>query len=87
MLNTYHFQHTFCRQRRYSNTEPDVNVDYGDICNYELHSVDRRAAINIPNLFFMKQVLDKVTLAIHRHKTKGKRLQAMDILDYSEMNN
>ena len=49
-------------------------------CHVNVHSVDKRAATNIPNLFFklkkleMKQVHDNFTLAIHRCKTKGKKL-------------
>ena len=47
-----------CGQRRPANSERDVNVDYSDICKYKLHSVNRRAAINIPKLFFQ---VNKIT--------------------------
>ena len=43
------FPTIFCGQRRPSNSEDDVNVQWSDICKYELHSVDRSAAIKIPN--------------------------------------
>ena len=61
-----------------------------DICKYELRCVDRRVASNVPNLFFkvkrlqIKQVCDKVTLALRCFKTKGKKLKVKDILDDTE---
>ena len=72
------FPTVFCRQWRADNKDQYIPVHYSDICKYELQSVDRRAATNIPNIFFklkklqMKQVLSKATLAIWQFKTKGK---------------
>ena len=81
------FPSIFCGQTRPTNTEREIPVHYSDICKYELQCVDRRAASNVANLFFKlkklqtKQVLDKVTLAVRRCKTKGKKLKVKDILD------
>ena len=44
-------------------------------------------ASNVPNVFFkvkMKQVCDKVTLALQCFKTKGQKLKVKDILDDTE---
>ena len=52
--------------------------------------MDRRAATNVPNIFFklkklqMKQGLRKTTLAVQQFKTKGKKLKVKDILDNSQ---
>ena len=81
------FPSIFCGQTCPTNTEREIPVHYSDICKYELCCVDRRAASNVANLFFKlkklqtKQVLDKVTLAVHRCKTKGKKLKVKHILD------
>ena len=81
------FPSIFCGQTHPTNTEREIPVHYSDICKYELRCVDRRAASNVANLFFKlkklqtKQVLDKVTLAVRRCKTKGKKLKVKDILD------
>ena len=79
------FPTIFCGQRRASNKERNTSVHYTEICRYELRSVDRRVATNIPNMFFklkkvqMKHVLDRVSLAMRR--VKGKGVQAKHILD------
>ena len=57
-------------------------MHYSDIVKWELRSVDRRAAQSVPNIFFkhkklqMKQISDKVNLAIRRCKRKGKKITA-----------
>jgi len=49
--------------------------------------MDRRVSSNVPNIFFklkkvqLKQVSDKVHLALRRCKTKGKQLTASEMLD------
>ena len=64
------FPTIFCRQRRASDEEHNTSVHYTEICRYELRSVDRQVATNVPNMFFklkkvqMKHVLDRVSLAM-----------------------
>ena len=79
------FPTIFCGQRCPLNEERHTSVHYTEICKYELRSVDRRVATNIPNMFFklkkvqMKHVLDRVSLALRR--VKGKGVHAKTILD------
>lgn len=79
------FPTIFCGQTRPATRK--VPVHYSDICKYELRCVDRRAATNIPNIFFklkktqMKYVKDKIGLVLRRFKTKGKKYTAKDVLD------
>ena len=60
------------------------------MCKYELQSVDRRVATNVPNVFFkfkkvqMKSVMAKKSLLMHRCKRKGKYICARDVLDDNE---
>ena len=81
------FPTIFCGQRRKENR---YKVNYSDVCKYELQSVDRRVATNVPNVFFkfkkvqMKSVMAKKSLLIHRCKRKGKDICARDILDDDE---
>ena len=76
------FPTIFCGQKRPSKEERPVPVHYSDIVKWELRSVDRRAAQSVPNIFFkhkklqMKQISDKVNLAIRRCKRKGKKITA-----------
>ena len=57
-------------QKRPDNSARIHKVHYSDTCKYELRCVDRRVALNIPNMFLKqkrlqtKQVCDKVTLAL-----------------------
>ena len=57
------------------------------MCKYELRSVDRHVAKNVPNIFFkfkivqMKSVMAKKSLLMHRCKRKGKDIHACDVLD------
>ena len=46
------FPTIFCGQTRPSKEERTVPVRYSDIVNWELRSVDRRAAQSVPNIFF-----------------------------------
>ena len=79
------FPTIFCGERRASDEERHTSVHYTEICKYELRSVDRRVASNVPNMFFklkkvqMKHVLDRVSLAMRR--VKGKGVQAKHVLD------
>jgi hypothetical protein len=69
-----------------------VPVHYTDIVKWELRSADRRAAQSVPNIFFklkkiqLKNISDKVKLALRRGKSEGKKWTAKDILDPSTVN-
>ena len=60
------------------------------MCKYELRSVDRRVAKNVPNIFFkfkkvqMKSVMAKKSLLMCRCKRKGKDIHACYVLDDDE---
>ena len=78
------FPSIFCDQKPLSNDQRSVPVHYSDLVKWELRSVDRRAAQSVPNIFFkhkklqMKQISDKVNLAIRRCKNKGKKITAAE---------
>ena len=78
------FPTIFCGQWRPNDTERTVLVHYSDIVKWELRSIDRRAAQSVPNIFFkhkklqMKQISDKVNLAVRRCKNKGKKITAAE---------
>ena len=78
------FPSIFCGQKPLSNDQRSVPVHYSDIVKWELRSVDRRAAQSVPNIFFkhkklqMKQISDKVNLAIRRCKNRGKKITAAE---------
>ena len=65
-------------------------MSYSDVCKYELRSVDRHVANNVPNIFFkfkkvqMKSVMAKKSLLMRRCKRKGKDIHALDVLDDDE---
>ena len=81
------FPTNFCGQQR---REKKHSVPYSDICKYELRSVDRRVARNIPNMFFklkrvqMKSVMAKRSLLMRRCKTKGLKIAVRQVLDDQE---
>ena len=68
------------------NTDREIPLHYSDICKWELRNVDRRVALCVPNIFYklkklqIKQIKDKVTLAIRKCKRKGQSITAGDIL-------
>ena len=80
------FPTIFCGQKRMDNSDRKTPVYYSDICKWELRSVDRRVALNVPNIFYKmkklqtEQVCSKAHLAIRRCKTKGKQFTAGNIL-------
>lgn len=84
------FPTIFCGHKR---PQQQIPLHYAEICKWELRSIDRRVATCIPNLFFklkkiqMKQISEKVTLAIRRCKLNGKKYTASDILDQGNVNN
>ena len=77
------FPTIFCGQTPPSRDERLVPVHYSDIVKWELRSVDRRAAQSVPNIFFkhkklqMKQISDKVNLAVRRCKKEVKKSQQL----------
>ena len=81
------FPSIFCGQRPHSKDERAVPVHYSEIVKWELRSVDRRVAQSVPNIFFkhkklqMKQISDKVNLAIRRWKNNGKKITAAEARD------
>lgn len=81
------FPTIFCGQRRVENNDRVVSVHYSDVAKWELRSIDRRAAKSVPNIFFklkkiqIKQVSDKVNLALRRCKTEGKTITAEQVLN------
>ena len=81
------FPSIFCGQRRPDNDDRLVQLHYSDIVKWELRSVDRRAAQSVPNIFFkhkklqMKQISDKVNLAVRRCKNKGKKITVAEARD------
>ena len=87
------FPSIFCGQRPPSEDERSVPVHYNDIFKWELRSVDRRAAQSVPNIFFkhkklqMKQINDKVNLAIRRCKNKRKKITAAGARDSTNWTN
>ena len=80
------FPTIFCGQKRISDSDRNTPVYYSDICKWELRSVDRRVALNVPNLFYKmkklqtEQVCSKAHLAVRRCKTKSKQFTAGYIL-------
>ena len=78
------FPTIFCGERRPSKEEITVPVYYSDIVKWEFRSVDRRAAQSVPNIFFkhkklqMKQISDKVNLALRRCKGNEKKITAAE---------
>ena len=81
------FPTIFCGQTPPSRDERLVPVHYSDIVKWELRSVDRRAAQSVPNIFFkhkklqMKQISDKVNLAVRRCKKRGQKITAAEARD------
>ncbi|MCU7800825.1 MAG: AAA family ATPase [gamma proteobacterium symbiont of Lucinoma myriamae] len=78
------FPSIFCGQRRPENSARLAPVYYSDIAKWELRSIDRRASQSVPNIFFkhkkiqMKQISDKVNLALRKCKRKDNKLTAAE---------
>ena len=87
------FPSIFCGQKCPSNNKRAYPVQIHELFKYELHSADTRVTSNIPNIFWkvkhkqIKQIVDKVSLAVHRNKTKGKKITAKMLLDKEQRNN
>ena len=83
------FPTIFCGQTPPNRDERLVPVHYSDIVKWELRSIDRRAAQSVPNIFFkhkklqMKQISDKVNIAVTRCKKRGQKITAAEARDSS----
>ena len=83
------FPTIFCGQTPPNRDERLVPVHYSDIVKWELRSIDRRAAQSVPNIFFkhkklqMKQISDKVNLAVRKCKKRGQKITAAEARDSS----
>ncbi|VDI66528.1 Hypothetical predicted protein [Mytilus galloprovincialis] len=86
------FPTIFCGQRRPDNKDRSVSVHYTDIVKWELRSMDRRVAQSVPNIFFklkkiqLKNISDKVNLALRRCQSEGKQWTAKDVLNPNTVN-
>lgn len=80
------FPTIYCGQARPGNSLGSIPVRYSNICKWELRNVDRRAAMSIPTIFYklkrlqIKHIRDKVTLAVRKCKTKGKKMTVSEVL-------
>ena len=87
------FPSIFCGQKHPSNNERMYPVQIHELFKYELRSAHTQVASNIPNIFWkvkhkqIKQIADKVSLAVRRNKTKGKKITAKMLLDKEQRNN
>ena len=81
------FPAIYCGQTRPDNKDRIIPLHYSTICKWELRNVDRRCATCVPNIFFklkklqIKQIQDKVSLAVRKCKLKGKKYTVAQILD------
>ena len=81
------FPSIFCGQKCPSNNNRTYSVKKCELFKYELCSADHQVASNIPNIFWkvkhkqIKKIADKVSLAVRRNKTKGKKITAKMLLD------
>lgn len=87
------FPTIYCGQVRPDNSNRSVPVHYSTICKWELRHVDRRTAMCIPNIFFklkrlqIKQIKDKVALAVRKCKTQGRKMTACEVLSSDFIDN
>ena len=87
------FPTIYCGQKRPDNTERVTLVKYATICKWELRSSDRRASSSIPSICFelkrlqIKQIQDRVPLAMRKCQTEGKKITVSQVLDNSSFDN
>lgn len=80
------FPTIYCGQTRIDNSKRIIPLHYSTICKWELRNVDRRVAECLPNIFFklkklqIKQIKDKVGVAVRKCKTEGKKITVGEIL-------
>lgn len=86
------FPTIYCGQPREDNNDREIPLHYSTICKWELRNVDRRVAQNITNLFYklkkvqIKQIADKVSLALRKCKMKDKKLTVREVLSEDSVN-
>lgn len=86
------FPGLYCGQPREDNNKRITPVHYSTICKWELRNVDRRVAQNVTNIFYklkrvqIKQITDKVTLAMRKCKLKGKKVTVGEMLSNDSVN-
>ncbi|XP_053407909.1 uncharacterized protein LOC128559625 [Mercenaria mercenaria] len=87
------FPKIYCGQARESNNARMTQLHYSTICKWELRNKDRRVASNVSNIFFklkkvqIKQVADKVSLAVRKCKLKDGKLTVADVLNSENVAN
>lgn len=87
------FPTIYCGESRQNNNSRITPVHYSTICKWELRNADRRVAHNVTNIFFklkklqIKQISDKVSLAVRKCKLNGKKLTVDDVLTEGSINN
>ena len=64
-----------------------VPIYYSQVVKWELRNIDRRVATNVPLIFFkmkkvqIKLMRDKVSMAVRKFKSKGKKLTAGEVVE------
>ncbi|CAC5371095.1 unnamed protein product [Mytilus coruscus] len=64
-----------------------VPIYYSQVVKWELRNIDRRVATNVPLIFFkmekfqIKLMRDKVSLAVKKFKSRGKKLTAGEVIE------
>lgn len=87
------FPTIYCGESRQNNNSRITPIHYSTICKWELRNADRRVAYNVTNIFFklkklqIKQISDKVSLAVRKGKLNGKKLTVDDVLTEGSVNN
>ena len=87
------FPAIYCGQTRKNNNTRSTPVHFSTICKWELRNSDRRVAKNVTNIFFklkklqIKQISDKVSLAVRKCKMKGKKLTVNEVLSEGSIEN
>ena len=82
----FSFPAIYCGQPRIDNAQRIVKLHYSDICKWEMRNVDRRVALCVPNIFYkmkrlhIKQIKDKISLAIRKSKDKATHFTAGQLL-------
>lgn len=80
------FPTIYCGQVRENNNSRLVPLHYSTICKWELRNKDRRVSKNVMNIFYklkkvqIKQIKDKVSLALRKCNVKDKKLTVGDVL-------
>lgn len=89
------FPATFCGQTRPENKDRQTPFYYSTVCKWKLRlrSDDRRVACSLPNIFFklkklqVKQIQDKVSLAMRKCQTDGKEVTVGNVLNPGDFDN